>query len=57
MTLVEAQALKASLDLDVGTHNTVVRILPESIDPPREGDNGYDVETTIHGIESSHPHD
>lgn len=68
MTLVEAQALKARLDLDAGLHNTVVRILPESSNNPAggstdvgarivAGDNGYDVETTIHGIESTQTYD
>ena len=55
MTITEAQELKNRLDRNSGLQNTVVRILPEEIDPPRDGDNGYDVETTVNGVESTLP--
>ena len=55
MTLIEAQDLKRRLDRHANLQNAVVRILPEEIDHPRDGDNGYDVETTVNGIESTLP--
>ena len=49
MKLIEAQELASRMN----THNAtarVVRILDESIDPPQEHDNGWDVEVTVEDV-------
>jgi hypothetical protein len=48
MTKNEAMEMAKRLNTpDAKTISQVVRILPEEIDPVVDGDNGWDVETTI----------
>ena len=48
MTKNEAMEMAKRLNTpDATTISQVVRILPEEIDPVVDGDNGWDVETTI----------
>jgi hypothetical protein len=47
MTENEAHDLADKIESTGVATAKVVRILPEEIDPPRPGDNGWDVETTV----------
>ena len=47
MTLFEAKDLAAKMDEDKNLIVEIVRTLPENIDPPIKGDNGWDVEFTV----------
>ena len=50
MKLQEAREFQATLQLTSDIKAEVVRILPESVDPIKEGDNGWDVELTVEGL-------
>jgi len=47
MTYFEAKDLEAKMSDDKNLIVKVVRILPENIDPPIKGDNGWDVEFEV----------
>lgn len=47
MTYFEAKELEAKMYDDPNIIARVVRILPESIDPPIKDDNGWDVEFEV----------
>ena len=55
MTHTEAMELSDRINRNnTGTSNNldpckaeVVRILPDHVDPPKDGDNGWDVEVTV----------
>ena len=48
MTHSEAQEYVVRLSHDPACHAQVVRMLPADIDPPKPGDNGWDVKITYH---------
>ena len=48
MTYKEAQEYVVRLSHDSACYAQVVRILPETIDPPKPDDNGWDVKITYH---------
>jgi len=47
MTYVEAKDKIAKMHDDPNIIARIVRILPNDIDPPIEGDNGWDVEYEV----------
>ncbi len=53
MTRQEAKEYTARMNNAPGLKACVVRILPFHIDPPHDGDNGWDVEITILGTPQS----
>jgi len=47
VTKTEADRRASRLNKVPGITVKVVRILPEHVDPPRQGDNGWDLEITV----------
>jgi len=47
MKFDEAQKMARKFNLNPQLMATVVRILPELLDPPDENDNGWDVEVEV----------
>ena len=48
MNKTEANALITRFAADPSCYAELVRILPESVDPVKTGDNGWDVKVTYH---------
>lgn len=54
MTKSEAESYVALMNRNPACYAQVIRILPESVDPIRPGDNGWDVKITYHYDSTEH---